>query len=101
MARTWVLLRGLVREQKHWEEFPAQFQAAVPNDRVICLDLPGNGVFYREDSPTRIASMVAHAREQLSRQGESGPYYLVALSLGAMTAVQWLSQAPHEVAFAA
>ncbi|WP_348679055.1 alpha/beta fold hydrolase [Alcanivorax profundi] len=101
MARTWVLLRGLVREQRHWEDFPAQFQAAVPSDRVICVDLPGNGVFYREDSPTRIAAMVAHAREQLANQGESGPFYLVALSLGAMTAVQWLSQAPHEVAFAA
>ncbi|MZR61758.1 alpha/beta fold hydrolase [Alcanivorax sp. DP30] len=101
MARTWVLLRGLVREQKHWEDFPAKMQAALPNDRVITLDLPGNGIFYDQPSPTRIGAMVIHAREQLKEQGLQGPYHLVALSLGGMTAVQWLSQAPKEVAFAA
>lgn len=101
MGRTWVLLRGLVREKKHWEAFPEKLQSAVPNDRVICLDLPGNGVFCRERSPTNIGAMVIHARQQLKEMGVEGPYYLVALSLGAMTAVQWLSQAPGEVAFAA
>lgn len=100
MARTWVLLRGLVREKRHWEGFPAQFQAAVPQDTVITLDLPGNGEFWQKRSPTRIAAMVAHAREQLHEQGHHGPYHVVALSLGAMMAVQWLCQAPHEVAFA-
>lgn len=101
MARTWVLLRGLVREQKHWEDFPAKMQAALPRDRVITLDLPGNGQFYQDDSPTQIGAMVIHARNQLKQAGLDGPYHLVALSLGAMTAVQWLSQAPEEVAFAA
>lgn len=101
MARTWVLLRGLVREQKHWEDFPAKMQAALPRDRVITLDLPGNGQFYHDDSPTQIGAMVIHARNQLKQAGLDGPYHLVALSLGAMTAVQWLSQAPEEVAFAA
>lgn len=101
MARTWVLLRGLVREQKHWEDFPAKMQAALPNDIVVTLDLPGNGIFHNEASPTRIGGMVLHARQQLKSQGHNGPYHLVALSLGAMTAVQWLSQAPSEVAFAA
>ncbi len=101
MARTWVLLRGLVREQKHWEDFPAKMQAALPNDTVVTLDLPGNGIFHDQLSPTCIGGMVIHAREQLKSQGHNGPYHLVALSLGAMTAVQWLSQAPNEVAFAA
>ncbi|MCG8392720.1 MAG: alpha/beta hydrolase [Pseudomonadales bacterium] len=101
MGRTWVLLRGLVREQKHWEDFPDQLQAAVPDDTVITLDLPGNGEFFRDKSPTRIGAMVCHAREQLARQGKNGPYHVVALSLGAMAAVQWLCQAPEEVAFAA
>ncbi len=101
MARTWVLLRGLVREKKHWEDFPAKMQAALPQDRVITLDLPGNGEFFNDPSPTRIGGMVVHARHQLKQMGLEGPYHLVALSLGAMTAVQWLSQAPKEVAFAA
>lgn len=100
MGRTWVLLRGLVREQRHWEGFPEQFQASVPQDRVVTVDLPGNGQFWQERSPTRVAAMVAHLREQLCRQGLQGPYHLVALSLGGMVAVQWLCQAPREVAFA-
>lgn len=100
MGRTWVLLRGLVREQRHWEDFPAQFQASVPQDRVVTVDLPGNGQFWQERSPTRIAAMVAHLREQLDREGHPAPYHLVALSLGGMVAVQWLCQAPGEVAFA-
>lgn len=100
MARTWVLLRGLVREKRHWEGFPARFKATVPEDSVITLDLPGNGEFCQKSSPTRIAAMVAHARDQLQQQGHQGPYHIVALSLGAMMAVQWLCQAPHEVAYA-
>ena len=100
MGRTWVLLRGLVREQRHWEDFPEQFQASVPQDQVLTVDLPGNGQFYRDKSPTRVAAMVAHLRDQLARQGHQGPYHLVALSLGGMVAVQWLCQAPGDVAFA-
>lgn len=101
MGRTWVLFRGLVREQRHWEDFPDQLQASVPGDRVVAIDLPGNGEFWQQKSPTDIAAMVAHAREQLRQQGHGGPYHVVALSLGAMMAVQWLCQAPGEVAFAA
>ncbi|EKF72806.1 hydrolase [Alcanivorax hongdengensis A-11-3] len=101
MARTWVLLRGLVREKRHWEDFPQRLQAALPQDRVLLLDLPGNGDLYQQPSPTRVGAMLVSAREQLKARGESAPYHLVALSLGGMMAVQWLSQAPEEVAFAA
>ena len=101
MARTWVLLRGLVREQKHWENFPSLLQAAHQQDRVITLDLPGNGLFYNEKSPKEIGQMVAHIRAQLNSAGVTGPVHVVALSLGAMMAVQWLRQASNEVAFAA
>lgn len=100
MGRTWVLLRGLVREQRHWEDFPAQFKASLPGDKVVTMDLPGNGLCCQEKSPTQVAAMVAHLREQLAAQGHQPPYHVVALSLGGMVAVQWLCQAPGEVAFA-
>lgn len=50
-GRTWVLLRGLVREQRHWEQFPALLATQLPGDRVLCLDLAGNGVHWRQPSP--------------------------------------------------
>ncbi|MDX1805292.1 MAG: alpha/beta hydrolase [Alcanivorax sp.] len=101
MARTWLLLRGLVREKRHWEDFPVRLQAALPQDRVILLDLPGNGELYQQDSPAHVEAMVASVRDQLRERGVQGPFHVVALSLGAMMAVQWLSQAPEDVAFAA
>lgn len=101
MARTWVLLRGLVREQRHWQEFPAQLGQRFPGDRVVALDLPGNGSLYRKSSPTRIEGMVAALRAELSARGLRPPFHVVALSLGAMTAISWISDYPGEVAAAA
>lgn len=98
MARTWVLLRGLIRESRHWEQFPAQFQAAFPDDRIVTLDLPGNGQLCEARSPTRVEDMVAHLRDSLSREGLKPPFHVVALSLGAMVAVSWLHDYPGEVA---
>lgn len=99
--RTWVLLRGLIREQRHWGGFPAQLQAVLPEDRIVTVDLPGNGSLCRTPSPTRIEGMVAALRKSLSDQGLRPPFYVVALSLGAMTTISWINDYPGEVAGAA
>lgn len=99
--RTWVLLRGLIREQRHWGEFPAQLQAALPQDRIVTLDLPGNGTLCHSASPTRVEGMVAALRKSLSDQGLRPPFHVVALSLGAMTTISWINDYPGEVAAAA
>ena len=70
MPTTWILLRGLVREQAHWNGFADRLAGALGADhRVMCMDLPGNGVRHRDRSPTRIAGMVEAAREDLARRG--------------------------------
>ncbi|HAV70244.1 MAG TPA: alpha/beta hydrolase, partial [Alcanivorax sp.] len=44
MPTTWILLRGLVREQAHWNGFADRLAGALGADhRVMCMDLPGNG----------------------------------------------------------
>ncbi len=101
MARTWVLLRGLVREQRHWQAFPAQLGQQFPEDHVVPMDLPGNGLLYRKSSPTRMEGMVAALRAELSDRGLRPPFHVVALSLGAMTAISWISDYPGEVEAAA
>lgn len=91
---TWVLLRGLAREARHWGDFPQRLRAALPDgDRVLALDLPGNGSRWRERSPATVTGMVAAARAQV--HGE-GPFVLVALSLGGMVALEWAASAPEE-----
>jgi len=94
----WVLLRGLMRERRHWEAFPAQLQHALPHARIVTPDLPGNGALHRERSATSVAAMVELLREQLRAQQVAPPYSLLALSLGAMVATEWSSRYPHEIA---
>ena len=93
----WVLLRGLMREARHWGGFPAQLQQAFPDATIITPDLPGNGRLWRERSPTRIEDMVEHCRTTLRGLGHTPPYHLLALSLGGMVAKCWSEAHPEEV----
>lgn len=93
----WILLRGLMRDRRHWGDFPARFQAQFPGARLLMPDLPGNGLRNGEDSPTRVEAMAEHYREELRRQGIAPPYRLFGMSLGAMVAVAWSSAHPQEI----
>ena len=95
---TWVLLRGLTREARHWGGFAAQLAADIGHDTVTALDLPGNGDFYQQTSPTSVSAMVLFARRQLLAQGIKPPYKLLAMSLGGMVATRWAQHYPMEVA---
>lgn len=97
---TWVLLRGLTREARHWGGFAQQLAAALPTaeaGQAVALDLPGNGAFHREASPRSVRGMTDFARAQLLARGLQPPYRLVAMSLGAMVAADWALQYPGEV----
>jgi pimeloyl-ACP methyl ester carboxylesterase len=93
----WILLRGLTREQRHWGDFVARMGRAHPGDTVAALDLPGNGRRNQLDSPRSVASMVDDCRQQLQARDEDPPYRLLAMSLGAMVAIDWASRFPAEV----
>lgn len=95
--RQWILLRGLAREAGHWGSFVADFGRAMPQDRVLALDLPGNGTLHRQPSPTSVAAMVHACRDALAARGIAPPYHLLGMSLGAMVATQWAHAAPEEV----
>ena len=93
----WILLRGLVREQRHWGNFPATLAAALPDAQLYTPDLPGNGSRYREASPASVAQMVEACRLQLQQAGIAPPYSLLALSLGGMVALTWATLYPQEL----
>jgi len=95
---TWILLRGLTRESRHWGDFVDHFQQAFPADRVVTLDLPGNGRLNHQRSPKCVEGMVADCRAQLVQRQIEPPYHLLAMSLGAMVALAWSHSHPQEVA---
>ena len=94
---TWVLLRGLTRETRHWGDFPDLLRAHVANAPVIALDLPGNGRLNTQPSPTRVEDMAAACREALQQGGLPPPYHLLAMSLGAMVALAWATAHAEEL----
>ena len=96
--RQWILLRGLTRETAHWGGLVADLQQALPGDAVLAVDLPGNGSWHHRPSPTTVQGMVQACRADLAARGLVPPYHLLAMSLGAMVAVEWAQGAPQEVA---
>jgi pimeloyl-ACP methyl ester carboxylesterase len=92
---TWVFLRGLAREARHWGDFPARFRATCGGD-ILVPDLPGNGRLWAETSPTRVEDMAEACRRQLLEQGRVPPYHLLGLSMGGMVAVAWARNHPDE-----
>ena len=106
-----ILLRGLLRETRHWGDFAVKLQSAFPERPVIALDIAGNGLRYREPSATSIAAMVDDLRAQL-QLNVSQPSLLphrpscrhsipavdiVAISMGGMIALEWMQRYPDEI----
>jgi pimeloyl-ACP methyl ester carboxylesterase len=95
---TWILLRGLTREQAHWGDFPDLLRQALPADTCILTpDLPGNGTLWQSRSPSTVQGMVDHSRQALRDAGHLPPYHVLAMSLGAMVTVDWATRHPEEL----
>ena len=95
--RRWLLLRGLAREVRHWGDFPSLLQAAFPADQVICLDLPGAGLWAKDICPYRVSQIRAHVRKRWLDLGPPDKNDIIlAMSLGGMVAMDWLASCPGE-----
>lgn len=97
MSSNWLLLRGLMREQRHWERFPARLQRDFPDARVMLADLPGFGRESHRQSPSRIENITDEIRSRWQAERARGPLRLLTLSLGGMVAIDWASRYPAEV----
>jgi pimeloyl-ACP methyl ester carboxylesterase len=94
---SWILLRGLTREARHWGTFTAWFAGQCGHEEVVALDLPGSGAFYLQTSPVQVHEMVEFLRLQLRVKALPSPYKLLAMSLGGMVATDWAQRYPNEV----
>lgn len=95
---TWILLRGLTRERRHWGSFAEGFAKVLPEARVVLLELPGNGELNGEASPWTITEVAQRCRTDLKQLGLPPPYNLLAMSLGGMVATAWAAGHPKEIA---
>lgn len=94
---TWVLLRGLTREQRHWGGFPKLLTEHLPGAKIVALDLPGNGRLCAQTSPATVSEMAEQCRAELSSRGIRPPYHVLAMSLGAMVTTAWAHRHPEEI----
>jgi pimeloyl-ACP methyl ester carboxylesterase len=69
----------------------------VGNANVVTFDLPGNGRLNAARSPTSVETMAEFCRGELRARDIAPPYFVLAMSLGAMVAVEWASRYPHEL----
>lgn len=97
-AKNWILLRGLARESKHWGAFIPLLQTTFPDAKITLLDLPGTGSFYQQTSPHSIQAITHQLRANALAKGYlQQPVHLLALSLGAMVAWEWMQCYPEDI----
>jgi pimeloyl-ACP methyl ester carboxylesterase len=94
---TWIFLRGLTRESRHWGSFTDTFEHRVADAHVLTLDLPGNGDLNRLTSPVRVEEMAEHCHAALQALDVARPCKVLAMSLGAMVAVAWADAYPQDI----
>jgi pimeloyl-ACP methyl ester carboxylesterase len=94
----WVLLRGLMRDRRHWGGFAALFAARFGGAAIAAIDFPGNGELHRQRSLGSIEATADFCRAELQRRGLKPPYRVLAMSMGAMVAASWATRYPDELA---
>jgi len=96
---SWLLLRGLGREQRHWYEFPERLRELVAPEPVFLLDLAGMGTERERIPPPSVAWLARDVARRAAllpssagRRKHPDAWSLIGLSLGGMVALElcWL-----------
>jgi len=94
--RRFVLVRGLARAAGHWHDFDLGLRERFPDATIERHDLAGNGDQWPRSSPLAIADMAADLRARVLA-ADPRPPWLIAISLGAMVGLTWLSRWPEDL----
>lgn len=94
---TLVLLRGLMRDSRHWYGFDQRLNQQGLN--VICVDLPGNGLLVNQPSPGKMQDYCEAVWQQIdaallkqAMRPSQVKLVLVGLSMGGMLALTMAAQ---------
>ena len=97
-------IRGLIRSQFHWYQFPLNFdriakQQTANKSTLVFLDIPGNGARFLQTTPLSITEMAIDIEQQILDYLASHPIplnsqlHLVGISMGGMIAAELASRA--------
>jgi len=94
-----LLLRGLVRDQRAWGDFPARLQAHAPHLRLHFLDLAGVGTENERPCPDSIAAIRIELAQRFHDRIGAGklpaaPWSVMGFSLGGIVALDWAEAEP-------
>ena len=96
LPKNWILVRGLMRSQFHWKNFPELLRKELQLNSVQTVELPGNGLLCAQETPTSIDAAIGKIRSQISVSGAKS-FGLIGISLGGMLATRWAQIFPLEV----
>jgi pimeloyl-ACP methyl ester carboxylesterase len=95
-----VLLRGLIRDQRHWFKFKDLLAEAFPQSLIRCIDFPGVGINYPLTSPATVEGIKGFCRAQilpeLAQTSQTHHPILISISLGAMVGLRWCQDHPED-----
>lgn len=92
-----LLLRGLGRESEHWGQFKNKLEEASSVEKVFTLDLAGTGSEFQKPGHWQIEDVTDDLRKRFvskikSEYDSKTPVLLVAISFGAMVAMNWAAK---------
>lgn len=96
MTKRLFLLRGLVRESRHWGDVPSILKSQLPEFDVITPNIPGVGQYYQQPSPNNFDEMIHFIRDQYKTELSQGENTILAMSLGGMMAKRWSEIYPKD-----
>ena len=88
----------MTREKRHWGLFPQQLEEGLgQGTKVLALDLPGFGSEADFNSPSTISEIVNFVRGRwLKQRKENEEWGILAVSLGGMVTLSWISKFPQD-----
>lgn len=99
-----VLIRGLARGNAHWLDFPERLRNQFPQSEVLCLEIPGNGSRFLEQTPLDPVTVIEDFRKSLfafkesrSKNSADTATVLLGISLGGMIVLKWAELFPLDI----
>tara|TARA_Y100001935_G_C17309856_1_gene515040 strand:- start:398 stop:1150 length:753 start_codon:yes stop_codon:yes gene_type:complete len=90
-----ILLRGLLRSQKHWGPFPEEMQKRFPEFKIHCVELPGIGEEASQASPLTLKGIAEKVNAKAQEKCAGRKSHIVGVSLGGMVGLELVSLFPE------